>query len=400
MIPITVHPFADKRFRSTRWGEEAEMRTVEAEEILAGPMPSSWQELSNRASALYLSELTEQALEVAYKALAQERTVPTLVNMAVILETLGRFEEALDYAREAAIIDPGDNRAAALYGESLLRMGRFAEGWPLYATERGSHGWLSPYVREWQGAHQDLQGKRILVIEGGGYGDNIYFLRWLNVLRKWGAIIEYVCQPSFAPLVRECGYTAIENWAGNVDLDDSYDYFTSVLSLAWKLGVTLENYRWTGPYIPGRHWWKRSGAPRVGLCWRAGEGRSPRKQRSLSDPQLRLVAYALPQNFQWVNLSFNPNTPVEMIWPDIKNWLDTADTLATLDLLVSVDTGVAHLGGAMGVPTLVMLPGAAAWQYPLGHEYHPLYPSMRIFRNAGEGLDQAVENVSAVLEGL
>ena len=239
MIPITVHPLADQRFRRTRWGDQAEMRTVEASELLRGPDPTDWDGLSNRASALYLSNMTGEALTVAHKALSRARNVATLVNMAVILESLGRFDEALPYAYEATIVDPDDNRALALYGESLLRLGEFREGWPLYAAERASHGWLSPYISEWPGPHQSLSGKRILVVEGGGYGDNLYFLRWLGVLARAGARIDYLCQPSFAPLVRACGYDAIENWAGNVDIDDrSYDYFTSVLALGHKHGVT------------------------------------------------------------------------------------------------------------------------------------------------------------------
>src|SRR6266403_1221973 len=178
MIP-TLHPFAPKSTK-TRWGEEAEMRVVEASEILAGPIPDNWEDLANRASALYLTGLTNEALEVATRAVRLQRTIGTLVNMSVILETLGRFDEALIYAHDAATLDPEDGRARALYGEGLIRMGRLAEGWPLYCEQRASFDWLRELgVPEWTGAHQDLRGKRLLVIEGGGYGDNLYFLRWL-----------------------------------------------------------------------------------------------------------------------------------------------------------------------------------------------------------------------------
>jgi len=402
VIP-TLNPFAE-RPRVTRWGEEAEMREVEADEILSGPAPTTWQDLSNRASALYLTGLTDEALAVAFQAHAENRCVPTLVNLAVILETLGVFEAALLYIRDACTIDPADDRAHAMYGESLLRLGRFAEGWPLYATQRAAHGWIRPYVREWEGPHQALSGKRLLVIEGGGYGDNIYFLRWLDTLRRWGARIDYICQPSFAPLVRRLGYRAIENWAGNIDLKfRDYDYFTSLLALGWKLGVTLENYRWSGPYIKEkRPWWRGSvlrARPRIGICWRAGEGRSPRKQRSLNNLQLRHVVEALPLRCRWVNLTHDHPHP-DMPNPDLSTWLDTARAVADLDLLVSVDTGVAHLGGAMDVPTWTVLPGAAAWQYPVGYDTHPLYPSMRVFRNQGEGIDDAVTSLILALKAL
>ena len=388
MIP-TLHPLADvaRRYRQMSYGQEAEMTTEEARQYRAPAGTKLWWEVNNHASALYLTGHTNEALIVVKSALAMKRAVPTLVNITVILETMGRFTEALPYAEEACRIDPSDDRASALLAESYLRMGRMAEGWPLYVKNRASMDWCQHFVPEWLGPHQSLKGKRILIIEGGGYGDNIYFLRWLATLRWWGAHIHYVCQPSFAPLARRLGYHAIENWQGNADIHwREYDYYCPLLSLAAKLGVTLENYRWTGPYIPGH---KRACKGLVGLCWRAGEGKSPRKQRSLNDVQLKWMIDSLPERYQWVNLT-HAHHRHEMLEPHLDNWLDTAREVGKLELLISADTGVAHLGGAMGINTIVMLPGAGAWQYPLGHEYHPLYPSMRITRSKDEGLEGAV----------
>jgi ADP-heptose:LPS heptosyltransferase len=112
------------------------------------------------------------------------------------------------------------------------------------------------------------------------------------------------------------------------------------------------------------------------------------------------IINALPKSHTWVNMVHN--TPHEAIKgiPLNGDWLHTANVMSTLDLLVTVDTGVAHLAGAMGIPTWVILPGAAAWQYPLGHDIHPFYPFMRIFRNEDEGLDNAVQQVVEALETL
>jgi len=392
MIP-TLNPFAPKSTK-TKWGEEAEMRVVDAADILAEPMPNNWQDLANRSSALYLTGLTDEALEVATKAVNLQRTIGTLVNMSVILETLGRFEEALEYAHDATTLDPEDGRARALYGEALLRMGRLSEGWPLYCEQRAAFDWLKDFgMTEWDGT-QDLKGKRLLVIEGGGFGDNIYFLRWLDNLRRDGAIIDYVCQPTFAPLVRHLGYEALENWSGNVDIRFSeYDYYTGLLALPTKLGVTFESYQWIQwtPYI-------KVDAPqysglRVGICSLAGEGTSPRKQRSMHDSQLQPMLNSLSRKHQWVNLIHGHALPKEVEEPCLDDWLDTAKAIRTCDLVVSVDTGVAHLAGAMGVPVWVILPGAAAWQYPIYRDNHPFYPSMRMFWNRKEGMDNAVEVV-------
>src|SRR5208337_698153 len=150
--------------------------------------PADWVGPSNLVGELYLIGRTAAAYDAALRVLRTTRNLPTLVNMAVILETLGRFDESLLYAREAYLTAPADPRTQMLYGQALLRFGRLAEGWPLYACAAAQSfadlSWMP--IPEWQGAHQSLASRRILVVEGGGYGDNIYFLRWLDTLRRWG----------------------------------------------------------------------------------------------------------------------------------------------------------------------------------------------------------------------
>ncbi len=346
--------------------------------------------LANFASELYLSGDTEQALTVAQEALAIARTIPTLLNASIILEVLGRFDEAFTYAAEAFYLDMTDKRAVGHYGRSLLRKGDMGHGWPLYLQDCNLRPQLRDFIPEWTG--QDLDGKRILIVEGEGYGDNIYFLRWLYPLRNWGARIDYICQPSLAPLVSEMGFHPLENWSGNVDFRfTDYDYHTSILTLPYKLGVTLDNYKWDGPYIkvPAP---KHDGM-RVGICALAGETFSQVWQRSMHASQLQHVLNSLPRHHQWVNLIYKHGLPVEVDAPILDTWLDTAHAIATCDLVITVDTGVAHLAGAMGVTTYTLLPGGSAWQYLLHRLDHPLYPSMRLFRNYGKGLDNAVEEV-------
>lgn len=401
MIPL-LHPLADlaRRYRPSADGIEMELTPEEAIDFPAPTSSSLWWEVNNYATAKYVTGHTVEALQLSQRAVSMRRNVPTLVNMSLILEALDRFDEALDCAQEAYAIDPLDDRASSLLAESLLRMGHYASGWPLYIQNRASMDWAKQFLPEWEGPHQSLDSKRILVIEGGGYGDNIYFLRWLDTLRHWHANIHYVCPPSFAPLARRQGFRAIENWRGNADIHwDQYDYFCPLLSLAGKLGVTLDNYRWPGPYVRGKRKWSQS--KRVGLCWKAGEAKSPRKERSLGEEQLNNVLAALPATYRWVNLTFGCGWMLPHIdAPSLDNWQITADVISQLDLVVTVDTGVAHLAGAMEVPCYVILPGASAWLYPLGYDQHPLYPSMRIFRNRGEGLYNATDDCARALESL
>jgi len=357
-------------------------------------------EFQNISSQFYNEGNFEQALPIAEKALQIARTIPTLLNLSIILEGLGRFDEALPCAAEAWHLNPGDKRAAGHYGRSLLRMGDLTRGWPLYLQDVNLRSQLRDFIPEWTG--QDLQGKRVLVVEGEGYGDNIYFMRWIGTLRGLGAKVDYICQPSLAPLVEHTGFHALPNWGGNVDFKfTDYDYHTSILALPHKLGVTFENYEWgffKKPYInidgPEHE------GLRVGICALAGEGMSPTKCRSMHASQLQSVLNSMDRKHKWVNLNYKHELPKECDNPVIENWLDTAKIIATCDMVVSVDTGVAHLAGAMGVPTWVVLPGNSAWQYPIHRDDHPFYPTMRMFRNYGKGLENAVEAVSDNLSRL
>jgi hypothetical protein len=359
-------------------------------------------EFQNISSELYNKGMFEQALPIAEKALQIARTIPTLLNMSIILEGLGRFDEALPCAAEAWAINPGDKRAAGHYGRALLRIGDLARGWPLYLQDVNLRSQMKDFIPEWTG--QDLKDKRVLVIEGEGYGDQFYFMRWMDTLRQLGAKVSYICQPGLAPLIEHMGYHPIENWGGNADFKfTDYDYHISVLALPNRLGVTFENHVqgtiFKKPYINVDGWEEHANL-RVGICALAGEGMSPTKCRSMHASQLQSVLNSMDRKHRWVNLNYKHSLPAECENPVIENWLDTAKIIATCDMVVSVDTGVAHLSAAMEKKTWVVLPGNSAWQYPIHRDDHPFYPTMRMFRNYGKGMENAVEVVSDHLSRL
>ena len=113
-------------------------------------------ELSNLASDLYIDGQTELALSTIERALQIGRTVPSLVNMSVILEGLGRFDEALPFSEEAYWLNPSDKRTIGLYAEALLRQGDMVRGWPLYIQSRNIRHQMADFIPEWQGPHQEL----------------------------------------------------------------------------------------------------------------------------------------------------------------------------------------------------------------------------------------------------
>jgi tetratricopeptide (TPR) repeat protein len=402
----------------TLLGDEQKMMNVrDARAALARmpALPDDWLELSNLASAHYVLGDVARAAELSALVLSKNRNVSTLMNAAVILETYGRFAEALPLAAEANSLDPGDPYAGVLYSAALLRFGRWLEAWPDYVRYCANFSWLHPVLHEWTGLSESLVNKRLLVLDEGGYGDNIFFFRWMPLLKQLGAHVTLKCPTQFGPLVRD--YSFIDRVIGGgaegapVEIiPREYDLFTSILDLGLHFGVSCHEYRWTGPYMfadahkaQKQRQALRGDALTIGLCWKSGENVSPRKHRSLTPEQTeRIIRTSPPAGCNWVSLVYDELPPLStpgvcVQVPAINDWSDTAAVLAALDLVVTTDTGVAHLAGAMGVPVWVMLPGISAWQFLLGSERHPLYPTMRMFRNRGEGIDNAVDSLCDVL---
>jgi hypothetical protein len=312
-------------------------------------------------------------------------------------------------------MDPCNELVGSTYSDALIRMGRWEDGWPLHEHYHADWGWLTQIIKLWEGPHQPLAGKSILVLDGGGFGDNLIFLRWMERLKREGARVSYVCPHLLAPLLRNNPYIdeIIPNhnyqWAVN---PSDFDYFVPLLGLAHRFGATAPMHLWHGPYVFAdankSHLRsmcidRSSGVPLVGICTKAGEGAYPRKYKTLSKSQARqLLQASTPAGIQWVSLQYDEPLPTEdkviVLEPAIKDWSDTAAIIDNLDLVITVDTGVAHLAGAMGKPTWLMLPGRSSWPFLLKRMDSPFYPTMRLFRNESLGLEHTVNSVVAALE--
>lgn len=368
---------------------------------------ADWLDVSNFSAAQYVLGHTEEAFKFATRALEMNRNAHTLMNLGVILETSGQFAEALILAREANQLDPTDPFTGGLYADGLIRASRWREGWPFYVEHHCNWKWLRPAIREWDGPSDSLVGKHILVLEGGGFGDNLIFLRYLPKLRQLGAFITYMCPASLCSLVAEnkLADRIIPSLNGFADLIPAeYDCFVSLLALGAKFGETVESIaEWNQPYLKAdaeKSYDISRFQPSIGLCWKAGENVSPRKHRSLTRVQTACLLESRPDQF-WISLVVDdvpPQTSIQVIDPEIKSWSDTAATLDNLDLVITVDTGVAHLSGAMGIPTWVLLPALSSWPFLLDRDDSPLYPSVRLFRSQHEGIIDAVESCISALK--
>src|SRR4029077_1072725 len=177
---------------------------------------------------------------------------------------------------------------------------------------------------------------------------------------------------------------------------NDFDFRISTTSLAACVAPELDPSIWPGPYIDGRaSWWKRSiygRRPRVGLCWKAGEKLFPRAHRTLHPKQVARIVATLP-SVEWISLVVDEPSPTGVRPNTIRTCADTARLISSCDLIVSVDTGVAHLAGALGKPVHVVLPGASPWPYMLGDAYRLAYPSMRAYRNKGPVIGSSLDDL-------
>lgn len=392
MIPVSLE---------TPFGEQHGMTMAEAEAVFAKPYDLiDWLAVLNVGSAAYILGHDVMALELTQHAITlNPQVAASWINLAVIQGARGDFYRAGVAAENAYHVEPENRTAATIYAESLLRLGRWREAWPLfhnyYDAKRVS---LFRYaIREWTG--QSLRGKRILVIEGGGFGDNFFFLRWLPMLKARGAHITYLCPASMLTLMEQQPYIdrLIPTQAGETEsiIPGEFDYFIPLLALGYRFDATTRNVKCVS-YIKSSARERRDhiDPSLIGFCWKAAESCLPRPFRSLAASHITQVCNTiLDHNHQIVNLVLGEN-------PDIHDWRDTARIIRTCDLIVTVDTGVAHLAGALGVPTWVILPGFSAWYYLTGTFTAPFYPSMRLFRNGVRGLDISVLACCKALEAI
>jgi tetratricopeptide (TPR) repeat protein len=321
-------------------------------------------------------------------------------NLGSALREAGRIDEALATYRQMLEMHPESDKAKFHYSILLLLSGEFERGWPLYEarwkmTSTGERQFPQP---AWDG--ECVAGRRILIHAEQGLGDSIQFFRYARLLAKRGAEVVAECQRSLLDLFRSAPGVSALVAAG--DPLPRFDLHVPMLSLPRLFQTNVESIPAEIPYVfaePQRRdvWSKRLGglqSPlKVGLAW-TGNPENPalRKRHMALDvlaPLLRLGGV------DFISLQVGPGSEQIPQLPaaasiidhtsHIRDFADTAALLAELDLVISVDTAVAHLAGAMGLPAWTLLPFAPDWRWGLRGDHTPWYPAMRLFRQPAVG---------------
>ncbi|WP_372400575.1 tetratricopeptide repeat-containing glycosyltransferase family protein (plasmid) [Azospirillum sp. HJ39] len=400
---------------------EGLQRLDEAEEVFGRAValvPDEAEYANNHGALLRMAHRLDEAAVRFRRAIAlNPQHSGAYSNLGSTVKDRGAFWEALLAFRRARTLDPAF--AGAHWNESLVRLliGDFVEGWRRYEW-RWKHGRLPSPQRSfvqprWDGSA--LQGRRLLVYWEQGFGDVLQFVRYLPLLAREAGEqgrIFLECQHTLAPVLRSLpGVTVVETGGPLPD----FDVQIPVMSLPLLFGTRLETVPSRVPYLSAEpalvaRWAERlraaAGGLKVGIVWAGSPTHGNDRNRSIGlAPFARLAA--IPgvtlvsiQKGPTEGLAADPpgGFPILNLSPDIRDFADTAAIMAGLDLVICVDTSVAHLAGALGVPVWVFIPFAPDWRWMLDREDSPWYPTMRLFRQSAPGRwDDAIDRIEDAL---
>lgn len=370
----------------------------------------------NLGNALEALDRLSEALESIERAIAmQPRLVSAHVNRANVLQRLGRHWEALEAYDQALALDP-DNVDARWNGALChLLLGNHEAGWAGYearwrrvGAEAKAHAFAQPL---WLGQER-LEGRTILLHGEQGLGDTIQFARYAPKVAALGA---RVVLEVFAPLAElMTGLAGVSQVIRRGDPFPPFELHCPLMSLPLALGL-FEPMPAPEPYLKAdparvRLWAERLGpakALRVGL---AASGSRTHAKDALRSIPFETLAAALPHGPDYHLLQQDLREADRdglaarsdlTVWADsLFSFSDTAALAEHMDLVVSVDTSVAHLSGALGRPAWVLLPFEPDWRWGLGSDATPWYPRMtlyrqRAFKDWSDPLDRVARDLSA-----
>jgi len=366
--------------------------------------PDSFDARLNLCAMLQQTNRTSDAVEIARGTLALAPVSPELLlNLSSAETANGQLEDAWRTLDRALGVAP--DYAPAKLNRAMVRllMGDMPGGWEDFEA-RPSRGILPhPSIAEiplWKG--EDLSGRSIIVWAEQGYGDVIQFSRFLPVLKEHGALVFLHVPPALERL-----FTGIPALEGVLVRDrDGYlptaDFQLPLLSIMDRLNIGLEDIALTKDFTPqstqGIELSVNDDKPIVGICWQGSEANPNDHRRSISPAALldRLAGV----DFQFIGLQFGiSDAPLDNPGKDVQDFAEMAALIQQTDLVISVDTSVAHLAGALNKPVWTLLSYAPDWRWQTEREDSPWYPTMRLFRQPAPGDWNGVfDQISAALD--
>lgn len=340
----------------------------------------------------------EAALACYAQVMTQDRkNAAAFNNYGNVLREIGEPAAGLPFLERAIQLNNQDTVARFNRAVCLLLMGDYQRGWPAYENRWNYEhlaGSMPQYQQpRWMG--QDLRDRDILVVGEQGHGDCIQFSRFVLDLHQRGARVHLQVTDGLVPLLK---HSPILASVGRYDqLPERFDYWTPIMSIPGVLGITLDNLPRPVNYLTARddlmaQWQQRLGPKtrlRVGFCWSGRRDAWLNQHKGMPFEVMWDLIRANPQ-YEWINLQIDATdqetsqlaTAGVVMYPGtISGFHDTAALIMHMDVVLSVDTAIAHLSGALGRPTWIMLQKFALdWRWLLDRNDSPWYSSARLFR--------------------
>jgi len=364
----------------------------------------------NRASLLIQFDRIDEAATIVERLLAQQPDAPPVLQLkSLILAGRGHLKEAIATCDRILARNPQAEESRYNRGIFKLRSGDFATGWADYESRWKRPGFRlaspAPNVPTWNG--EPLAGKSLLIFAEQGLGDALHFARYAPLVAALGATVSFHVPRRLVALLRTLSDQV--RVVDAIDPAEKFDYQVPLLGIPMRLATDLSNIPGEVPYLAAQAErvarWRDAIGPagyKIGIAWQGNPGHDMDRGRSIAlrefhalskIPSVRLISLQKDEGLD--QIAGKPaDMPLETLGSnfDAGNdaFLDTAAVMQCVDLIVTSDTSIAHLAGALGRPTWVALRHTPEWRWFEHRADSPWYPTMKLFRQKRPGEWSAV----------
>jgi tetratricopeptide (TPR) repeat protein len=364
--------------------------------------PEDSKAINNLGNVLLRLRRPYEAAEAFTRAIALAPTDAELRNnLGNALWAIGQPNEALDCYEAALRINPSASDTHVNASQVRLACGDFENGWREYEwrlASRGNRRHKQDGDAEWRG-EASIEGQRLLLYAEQGFGDTLQFARYASIAAARGARVTLAVQPPLRRLLSSL--VGVDEVVHEDTMSGSFDLQCPLMSLPLAFGTRLNTIPGNTPYLfasPEKlsQWSQELRSlqrPLVGLAWAGNPQQGNDENRSIEvqslSPLLALPGLSfvgLQKDLRQGDDGWLAQFPhVLNVGPRLQDFDDTAAVISQLDVIISVDSAVAHAAGALGVPVWLLLAFAADWRWLLQRTDSPWYPAMRLFRQEAIG---------------